>query len=543
MPSDSAHLSPLESLTRAGSAIKNRYRGRDGGHRGGVADTRSPIAAVGEIAFAQGSIVSGYEIRQLVGEGANACVHMAIDPSTAMPVAIKSIRKQSSLPDLHQRVRKEVALHQNARHPNIVRLIGADEDELFYHLVLELAAGGELFDMIVPDVGVGEELAHFYFSQLVSGMTHLHQRGICHRDLKPENILIDESGNLKISDFGLATLFRHNNVTRVLTTPCGTPPYLAPEILLQRYHGDRVDIWSSGVILYVLLLGNTAWAQPTADDPEFSIFLEGYDRGLKFHPWDQLSNDVLVLLMGMLCVDEDRRFQETDIRNDSWFRRNNRLLANDGSCRDPAALGAAMAHRSATETERSVSAWRTADFSEDNEMVSESADIQPLPLSQPHLFRGDSDMTDGSIPQRPPGVVSFSQPSQGAAGNGACGTSWSQSSFFTAQALTRTPFQDLISSDRITRFISPPGMNPSQIIAALEHVLARLLVGYKLHPKLLKMSFSTVDGRRCPMNGSILIQPVCNDRCMVRFWRSKGDPIEFKRFYRLVTTSFLEVVR
>ena len=112
-------------------------------------------------------------------------------------------------------------------------------------------------------MGIDEECAHLYFTQLLASVGYLHNLGICHRDLKPENMLLDDHGNLKLSDFGLATVFRHKGKTRILTTPCGTPPYVAPEIHACHYEGPKVDLWSSGIILYVLLAGNTPWGEPT----------------------------------------------------------------------------------------------------------------------------------------------------------------------------------------------------------------------------------------------------------------------------------------
>jgi serine/threonine-protein kinase Chk1 len=109
-------------------------------------------------------------------------------------------------------------------------------------------------------------------------------------------MLLDHDGNLKLSDFGLATVFRHNGQTRTLTTPCGTPPYVAPEIHAQRYEGPKADLWSSGIILYVLLVGNTPWAEPTRHDEEFNQFINCYPNNLSYSPWCYFSPAVLEVL-------------------------------------------------------------------------------------------------------------------------------------------------------------------------------------------------------------------------------------------------------
>lgn len=185
-------------------------------------------------------------------------VKLGINRTTQETVAVKIVKKIPG-PEGHQLMTsllKEVKIHSSVSHKNIIQLYSTTEDSGFVYLIMELAAAGELFDRIAPDVGLEEDLAHLYFTQLVSGMEYIHDRGIAHRDLKPENLLLDINGNLKIIDFGLATVFKHKGITRILTTPCGSPPYVSPEIHTQHYRGDASDIWSAGVILYVMLVGS-----------------------------------------------------------------------------------------------------------------------------------------------------------------------------------------------------------------------------------------------------------------------------------------------
>eukprot|EP00842_Homolaphlyctis_polyrhiza_P006086 jgi/Hompol1/6479/HPOL_002677-RA len=272
--------------------------------------------------------ILGYELGDVVGEGGQAKVRLAFNTATRSLAAVKIIKKhtQAGEPVNLQNLRKEVKIHEAVSHENIIQLFKTGEDEAHVYLVMEYAASGELFDLIEPDIGIDEDLAHLYFQQLIAGVEYLHDRGVSHRDLKPE-----------ISDFGLATVFKHKGATRILTTPCGTPPYVAPEIHNLKYDGAMVDIWSSGIILYVLLAGNTPWAEPTFHDEEFRLYAQWFDRGLDYHPWTSFSPMVLELLRGIMRIDPQHRFTISHIRANQWFLKPNPMLT-DGRCNDPAAL-------------------------------------------------------------------------------------------------------------------------------------------------------------------------------------------------------------
>jgi serine/threonine-protein kinase Chk1 len=161
----------------------------------------------------------GYQIGQTIGEGGNAKVKIGIKIDTNEPVAIKVVKKISG-PQGQQimtNLLKEVKIHSSVSHKNIIELFTTTEDNSFVYLIMEFAHSGELFDRIAPDVGIEEDLCHLFFQQLLSGMQYCHEHGIAHRDLKPENLLLDVHGNLKIIDFGLATVFKHKGVTRYIS--------------------------------------------------------------------------------------------------------------------------------------------------------------------------------------------------------------------------------------------------------------------------------------------------------------------------------------
>ena len=164
---------------------------------------------------------------------------------------------------------------------------------------MELAEGGDLFDKVEADEGVGEDIAHFYFTQLIRAVSYMHSRGVAHRDIKPENILLSGEGDLKLADFGLAAMFSREGQTRLSTTVCGSPPYIAPEILQLNgrkarngeqsgYQANLTDIWSCGIVLFVLLVGNTPWDEPTRQSYEFNEYIESHGRPQNDELWDRL---------------------------------------------------------------------------------------------------------------------------------------------------------------------------------------------------------------------------------------------------------------
>ncbi|XP_020090729.1 CBL-interacting protein kinase 8 isoform X3 [Ananas comosus] len=151
-------------------------------------------------------------------------------------------------------IKREISIMKLVRHPHVVRLHEVLASRTKIYIILEFITGGELFDKIVHRGKLSEADSRRYFQQLIDGVDFCHTKGVYHRDLKPENLLLDSQGNLKISDFGLSAL--PDQGVSLLRTTCGTPNYVAPEVLSHKgYNGAIADIWSCGVILYVLLAG------------------------------------------------------------------------------------------------------------------------------------------------------------------------------------------------------------------------------------------------------------------------------------------------
>lgn len=215
--------------------------------------------------------------------------------------AIKVVSLLRDPPPDRRALQKEVQIHAILKHPHILTFLGVEErgveqDERGRYLpavyiVLEMAGGGDLFDKITPDVGVETDLAHFYFTQLVAGLEYIHGQGIAHRDIKPENMLLDDSGNLKIADFGLCSVYKHKSREREMRGACGSLPYIAPEMNGKPYRGEPVDVWSAGVVLFALLVGNTPWDEPTRRAPEYVAYLSG--SIFEYDPWNRIPGDEL----------------------------------------------------------------------------------------------------------------------------------------------------------------------------------------------------------------------------------------------------------
>lgn len=176
---------------------------------------------------------------------------------------------------------------------------------------MEYASGGELFQHIVNNTRLKEKEAAVFYQQLINGIEYLHKLGIVHRDLKPENLLLDYNKNIKIVDFGLSNLYKPG---QLLKTACGSPCYAAPEMIAgKRYQGLRVDIWSSGVILYAMLCGHLPFEDPNTSQL-YKKILAGDLSLPKF-----LSNEAKEMVKAVLTVDQDRRFTIQQIRVHSWM--------------------------------------------------------------------------------------------------------------------------------------------------------------------------------------------------------------------------------
>jgi len=210
---------------------------------------------------------------------------------------------------------REILLLGLLKHPNIIELHEVLQTKNNIYMVLELVPGGELFDRIVKVKRFDEKTARRFFQQLINGILYCHQNGIAHRDLKPENLLLDSDETLKISDFGLsATMDEGGGKKKTLMTTCGTPNYVAPEVIEEQgYDGMKADIWSLGVILYVMLAGYLPFEHDTMQGL-FDIIRSG-----KFEYPKCFSDSAKHLINSMLVVDPKKRITLEKVIKDAWF--------------------------------------------------------------------------------------------------------------------------------------------------------------------------------------------------------------------------------
>lgn len=261
--------------------------------------------------------VGKYELGRTLGSGNFAKVKQATNLDSGKQVAIKILEKEKIFKGkMTDQIKREVSTMKLVRHPNIVELYEVMASKSRVYFVLEYVTGGELFGKIARQRKLKEEDALAYFQQLIDAVDYCHSRGVYHRDLKPENLLLDSSGNLKISDFGLSALPQQLRGDGLLHTTCGTPNYVAPEIILDKgYDGAKVDIWSCGVILFVLMAGYL----PFNDSNIMVMYKKIYKAEFSFPEW--FSQGAKKLITRILTPNPKHRINVSQILQDPWFKK------------------------------------------------------------------------------------------------------------------------------------------------------------------------------------------------------------------------------
>ncbi|XP_050961952.1 serine/threonine-protein kinase BRSK2 isoform X3 [Labeo rohita] len=256
--------------------------------------------------------VGPYRLEKTLGKGQTGLVKLGVHCITGQKVAIKIVNREKLSESVLMKVEREIAILKLIEHPHVLKLYDVYENNKYLYLVLEHVSGGELFDYLVKKGRLTPKEARKFFRQIISALDFCHSHSICHRDLKPENLLLDEKNNIRIADFGMASLQVGDSL---LETSCGSPHYACPEVIRgEKYDGRRADVWSCGVILFALLVGALPF-----DHDNLRQLLEKVKSGV-FHMPHFIPPDCQALLRGMIEVNPEKRLTLEDIQKHPWYQ-------------------------------------------------------------------------------------------------------------------------------------------------------------------------------------------------------------------------------
>ncbi|XP_026092894.1 calcium/calmodulin-dependent protein kinase type 1D-like isoform X1 [Carassius auratus] len=254
-----------------------------------------------------------FEFMEVLGSGAFSEVFMVKERKTGKPFAMKCVKKKNKR-DVN--LENEIAVLRKIQHDNVVCLEDFYESRTHYYLLMQLVSGGELFDRILDRGMYSEADASRLIRQVLEAVSYLHKNGIVHRDLKPENLLYyspDENSKIMISDFGLSKMEDNG----VMSTACGTPGYVAPEVLAQKPYSKAVDCWSIGVITYILLCGYPPFYEETETRLFSKIMKAQYEFDSPF--WDDISESAKDFIRNMMQKNPKMRYDTEQALRHPWI--------------------------------------------------------------------------------------------------------------------------------------------------------------------------------------------------------------------------------
>jgi len=312
-----AHMSPKTSRKKFLSSRNGRSKRAGSKNRQNGLKNGSSFHAIEDLHENYPSDVTDkYHVRHVVGDGNFAVVRVCYSRSTRKEFAVKIIDKAKCQGKEHM-IESEISILSAITHPNIIQLEEVFDFATEKYLVMEYVSGGDLFDAIAADIKYSETVARDMIKDLANALQYLHDRMVCHRDIKPENLLVIDHQNtkaLKLADFGLAVAVREP-----LFTVCGTPTYVAPEILAETGYGVKVDVWAIGVIMYILLCGYPPFSSRTNNQEElFDQILSGLFE-FNSPDWDDTSYPAKELISWSLVVDPLQRYSAKEILQHPWI--------------------------------------------------------------------------------------------------------------------------------------------------------------------------------------------------------------------------------
>ncbi|XP_071749104.1 serine/threonine-protein kinase SIK3 [Lepeophtheirus salmonis] len=256
-----------------------------------------------------------YDLSSTLGKGNFSVVRLGVHRLTGVDVAVKIVDKDNLDSENATKMEREIEILRSlGPHPHVIRLVEVMESGRAIYMVTEHAKNGEIFDFVAEKGRLTEGKAGHWFGQILSALDYLHSLGIVHRDLKAENLLLDQEMNVKLADFGFSNYYSPGHL---LSTWCGSPPYAAPELFEgKEYIGPKADIWSLGVVLYVLVSGSLPFDAPTLQELKSRVLSCQYR--VPFF----LSNECESLLKGLLVLEPEKRFSLKQIASHPWIKKN-----------------------------------------------------------------------------------------------------------------------------------------------------------------------------------------------------------------------------
>eukprot|EP00761_Pharyngomonas_kirbyi_P014097 gb/GECH01014127.1/.p1 GENE.gb/GECH01014127.1/~~gb/GECH01014127.1/.p1 ORF type:complete len:517 (+),score=118.59 gb/GECH01014127.1/:1-1551(+) len=284
------------------------------------------LTGISEITYGRSAkgpkMVNQYMLGEQLGEGAYGKVREAIDSKTLRRVAVKIIKMKKLHKIRHgeESIRNEIAIMRKLNHPNVIQLYEVIHQEEFgkMYMVIEFAGGGSLQQLIDshPDKRLALDQVKSFFCQLINGLEYLHNQGIVHRDIKPDNLMITPDGVLKISDFGVAQQLNKFDNSDILSQGLGSPAFQSPQIAagIKEFSGFKLDVWATGVTLYLLVTGDFPFGGNTVANLYDNI------KAGDFTIPDWIQEPLRSLISGMLEMDENERLSVRDIKEHPWLK-------------------------------------------------------------------------------------------------------------------------------------------------------------------------------------------------------------------------------
>ncbi|MQL72303.1 hypothetical protein Taro_004627 [Colocasia esculenta] len=461
------------------------------GGGGGRRRSDGDVAARAEMGLGR-TRVGKYQLGRTLGEGSFAKVKSARNMETGENVAIKILDKEKLLRHrMIGQIKREISTMKLIKHPNVIQMYEVMASKTKIYLVIEFVTGGELFDRIVRNGRLKEDEARKYFQQLINAVDYCHSRGVFHRDLKPENLLLDSNGVLKVTDFGLSALPQQVREDGLLHTTCGTPNYVAPEVIKNKgYDGAKADLWSCGVILFVLMAGYLPFEDSNlmslykkisrlVTDVFMPYYLQIFKADFSCPSW--FSTSAKKLIKKILDPNPSTRITIAEVIQNEWFKK-----GYQPPCFDT--LDVSL---------DGVDAVFDNSLAPSN-LVVERREGGPLPMNAFELISTSKGLNLGILFEKQMGLIK-----------------------------------------RETRFASK--CPASEIISKIEEAAKPL--GFNVEKQNYKLKLQgEKTGRKGHLSIAAEIFEVAPSLCMVELRKSKGDTLEFDKFYTSMTPGLKDIV-